>query len=256
VVQPGAETKCAGCGTLNPATNKVCKACGAQLAQANPSPALPMPVQNQTRTSNFRPWMMLPIIAILCVVCVGIGYFFSRTQTLMGQVTDTQWQRTIAIEAQRQVTHETWRDQVPADAQLLGCSMKYHNRQDNPAPVATEVCSTETIDQGNGSAKVVETCYYNVYDDYCKYNVLEWQNIDQSQASGKDLQPYWPQVDLANAEREGPRSETYTVTFDTKDGQKKYTTSDETLYRQLQPGTEWSLVINAALGTIVEVSVP
>jgi hypothetical protein len=63
-------------------------------------------------------------------------------------------------------------------------------------------------------------------------------------------------VSLATAEREGERSETYTVNFDTKDGDKEFTTSDAVLFGQFQPGTEWSLVINSMLGTVVEVSAP
>jgi hypothetical protein len=173
----------------------------------------------------------------------------------MGLVQDTQWQRSIAIEAQRETNHENWRDQLPSDAKVLSCQQKYRARQDNPAPGAKEVCSTELVDQGNGSAKVVETCYYEVYADYCKYQALEWQTVDQAQASGSDLQPYWPQVNLASGERAGQRNETYTVHFDTKNGVKQFTTSDPVLYSQLQPGTEWSLVVNA-LGAVVEVSAP
>jgi len=251
----GNETSCPACGTPNPPGTLLCKACGAQLGAskpAGPNPALAAP---NGRSANIRPWMALPLIAILALCCLTIGYLFFRTTTLMGMVQDTQWQRTIAIEAQREVTREDWRDQVPGDAKVLGCQQKYRTRQDSPAPGAKEVCSTELVDQGNGSAKVVESCYYEVYADYCKYSALEWQNIDQAQATGSDLQPYWPQVSLASGEREGDRSETYTVHFDTKDGIKQYTTSDATLYSQLQPGTEWSLVVNT-LGAIVEVSAP
>lgn len=251
----GSEIKCPGCGTANPAGNRLCKACGAQLLLATAPVLAPTALAAARGTAAFRPWMALPIIAILSVLCFVFGYLFFHTETLMGLVQDTQWQRTIAIEAQREVTHENWLDQVPGGAKVLGCEKKYRSRQDNPEPGAKEVCSTELVDQGNGSAKVVETCYYEVYDDYCEYAALEWQNVNKSQASGSDLQPYWPQVNLANAEREGERSETYTVTFDTKNGIKQFTTSDAALYGQLQPGSEWNLVINT-LGAIVEVSTP
>jgi DNA-directed RNA polymerase subunit RPC12/RpoP len=244
------EIKCPACGSSNPANGLQCQRCGASLA-ATPAPK-PAAAAGQ---SAFRPWMALPVIAILLSLCCLIGYFLFRTTTLMGQVQDAHWERTIAIEAQREVTRKDWRDQLPSDAKVLGCQEKYRSRQDSPAPGAKEVCSTQLVDQGNGSAKVVESCYYEIYDDYCEYQALEWQSIDQAQASGNDLQPYWPQVSLSGAEREGQRSETYTVTFDTKDGYKQFTTSDAALFSQLQPGTEWNLVVNT-LGGIVEVSPP
>lgn len=252
----GGEIKCPSCGATNAPGSRQCKSCGASLSPAvTPTPAAVTTKPAVPGATSFRPWMALPIIAILGICCVLFGYLFFHTTTLIGSVQDTQWQRAIAIQAQREVTREDWRDQLPGGAKVLGCQQKYRTRQDNPAPGAKEVCSTELVDQGNGSAKVVETCYYEVYADYCKYAALEWQNVDNAQTNGSDLQPYWPQVNLSNGEREGDRSETYTVNFDTKDGVKQFVTSDAALYSQLQPGTEWALVINT-LGAIVEVSAP
>ena len=254
-VGAGGEIKCAGCGTLNPVGSTLCKACGAQLVRAQ------VPAQSTAtsaaggKSSALRPWMALPVIAILAICCLVFGFLFFRTSTLMGQVKDNQWQRSIAIEAQGEVTHEDWRDQVPGGGKILSCEQKYRTRQDNPAPGAKEVCSTELVDQGNGSAKVVERCSYEVYAHYCKYSALEWQNVDKAVAEGNDLQPYWPETNLASGQREGERSETYTVNFETKDGIKQYITSDAALFEQLQPGTEWNLVINT-LGIVVEVSAP
>lgn len=248
----GVEIKCPNCATLNPAGSVTCKACGVSLTGTN----LPAPTVTQAagaKPSAFRPWMALPVVAILALCCLVVGFLFFRTTSLTGTVQDTQWKRTIAIEAQREITKEAWRDQVPSGAEPLACHQEYRRRQDNPAPGAKEVCSTEYVDQGNGAAKVVETCYYEVYDDFCKYKALEWQKVDQSVAQGADLQPYWPQVSLKNGQREGDRAETYIVDFETKDGVKQFTTSDAALYAQLQPGTQWMLSVNT-LGTVVDVS--
>jgi hypothetical protein len=197
--------------------------------------------------------MALPVVAILALCCLVVGFLFFRTTSLTGTVQSTEWLRTIDIEAQRDVTKEAWRDQVPSGAEPFSCHQEYRSRQDNPAPGAKEVCSTEYVDQGNGSAKVVETCYYEIYADYCKYNAMEWQKVDQSVAQGIDLQPYWPQVSLSGSQREGNRAENYNVDFNTKDGLKHFTTTDASLYVQFQPGSLWTLNVNT-LGGVVDVS--
>jgi hypothetical protein len=197
--------------------------------------------------------MALPIIAILALCCLVIGLVFFRTTSQIGTVQTVEWQRTIALEAQREVTRDAWRDQIPAGAEPLACHQEYRSRQDNPAPGAKEVCATEYVDQGNGSAQVVENCYYEVYADKCQYKALEWQAVDQVQSQGSDLQPVWPRVNLAKGQREGERAETYRVDFETKDGVKPFTTSDAALFAQLQPGTQWTLSIDT-FGNVVNVS--
>lgn len=243
---------CPHCGTLNPPGRTTCRSCGASLAKP-PDSTPASGVALAKKESVFRPWMLLPVAGVLALICVIAGFFLFRTSALAGVVQTTHWQRVIAIEAQREITRETWRDQLPAGANTLSCQQEYRSRQDSPAAGATAVCSTQLVDQGNGSAKVVESCYYEIYDDYCKYQALEWQAVNKSISEGSDLQPYWPQVNLAADQREGGRTENYTVYFGTRDGVKEFTTTDAGLYGQLQPGTEWTLSVNN-FGTIVSVS--
>ena len=252
--QAGVEKQCPSCGTPNPAGNSKCTACGALLASPIQGQ---VPVQQTAKTAAgsgfFRPWMALPLVAILLVCCVAIGFIFFRTEKTTGVVQDVSWSRIISIEELREVTREAWRDQVPDNAKVLSCSEEYRTRQDNPAPNSKEVCATEYVDKGNGVAEVVETCYYEVYDDFCKYNAKEWQAVDQVSAQGADLQPYWPQISIDSGQREGQRQETYTVDFETNAGMKEYQTDDAALFTQFQPGTEWTLTINT-FGQVVEVS--
>lgn len=248
----GKPIKCTACGTENPAGSATCSACGTSLAK-NLATNQPQATSSQKTPSRFRPWMMLPIAGVVMLLCVIIGFLFFKTTDKKGIVNNTQWERSIAIEEQREVVREAWRDQLPAGAQPLSCQQEYRSRQDSPAAGAREVCSTKLVDQGNGSAKVEETCYYEIYDDYCKYNSLEWQTVNNIQASGTDQQPQWPNSILSSGQREGNRSETYTVYFNTSDGIKEYSTSDAALFAQFEPGTEWTLSINT-LGTIIEVN--
>jgi hypothetical protein len=250
---PNIPVKCPNCGTIIQPDASTCSACGASLKQSTMSspPARVPPVEAKQKT--IRPWMALPGIAILMVCCVIIGLLFFKTSAVSGVVQDVKWERTISIEKQRPVTREAWQDELPADTAAISCEQAFRRRQDNPAPGSKEVCSTELVDQGNGTAKIVETCFYEIYDNYCKYSAMEWQTADQAVANGVDLQPYWPPVNINLGQREGNRTETYTVSFDTKDGIKQFVTSDVNLFSQLQPGSQWTLSINT-LGAIVEVS--
>jgi hypothetical protein len=251
---PGAAVTCSNCGTINPAGSSTCSACGASLTITRvPTQPAPTPAQSGAKNFAFRPWMALPVLGLLAMCCLLFGFLFFRTTDVMGMVQDVHWQRTIGIEAQREVTREDWRDQLPGGAKGVSCQQKYRRSQDTPVQGAREVCSTQLVDQGNGSAKVVESCTYEVYDDYCKYNALEWQQVDQGLAQGNDLNPYWPQINPGNGQREGARKENYTVNFQTKDGLKQFSTDDAALFAQLQPGTQWTLSVNT-LGAIVKVS--
>ncbi len=250
------EKPCPSCGTPNPAGSGKCSACGALLNQpqaALPTQAMTKPAAVSQPMGFFRPWMALPIIAIFLLICVVLGILLFRTETMTGVVQQVNWQRTIAIEAMRDVTRETWRDQVPQEGKILSCKQEFRTRQDNPAPNAKEVCATEYVDKGNGVAEVVETCYYEVYDDLCKYTLKEWQQVDQAVAEGSDQSPAWPVVNLSNGQREGSRAERYVIYFETNAGIKEYTTDSEALFAQLQPGSEWTLSVNS-FGQVMEVS--
>lgn len=268
--QKGADIHCPYCGTRNPADARNCSQCGGDLtggarrasgmvvgaAAAQPqggSTAGATPAS--TKTSIFRPWMLLPVGVLGLACCALLAFLFLHTDKTTGTVQAVSWERVIPVQELRDATHEDWRDSVPSDGKILSCDQKYRTTQDNPAPVSTEVCSTELVDNGNGSANVVENCSYKVYDDYCKYTVKEWQEVDKAVAQGTDLQPYWPSAQVSSGEREGERQATYTIQFQTDKGLKTYTTDDETLFKQFQPGSTWTLEINA-LGAVVKVQQP
>jgi len=193
--------KCPACGAENAPGQGVCQACGS----ASPARGGAMPraqvAPPAAKPSAFRPWMALPIIAFVLLVCVVLGFLFLRTETQTGVVERVQWQRMIYVQALQDVTRQAWRDEVPEGGKVLSCSSEDRPRQENPAPNAKEVCATEYVDQGNGAAEVVESCYYEVYDDYCKYTAREWQDTRSVQAEGQDLQPAWPPLGLANGGR-------------------------------------------------------
>jgi hypothetical protein len=132
--------------------------------------------------------------------------------------------------------------------------MEVRSIESEPVPNAEEVCGTPyNVDTGGGYAEVVQDCEYHVYDEYCSYTVMEWQSVDAATLSGYDFNPRWPDPDVAAEERLGEYSETYTVYFDTTDGDYVYSMGDFEEFQQFQIGSEWTLEINT-FGSVVSVS--
>ena len=246
--EPMADVACPACGAMNPATALKCSKCGASMAQ-------PGPITAPATSAAGRGCSPIAIIGGIVAIGVIAALIFvlTRTSDVVGKVQGVSWMRSVAVEALGPATYQTWRDQVPREGKILSCKQEFRTRQDNPAPNAKEICATEYVDKGNGVAEVVETCYYEVYDDLCKYTIQEWQPVDQAVAEGSDQSPAWPVVNLSNGQREGSRAERYVIYFETNAGIKEYTTDSEALFAQLQPGSEWTLSVNS-FGQVVEVS--
>jgi len=69
---------------------------------------------------------------------------------------------------------------------------------------------------------------------------------------GIDNSPVWAEPRVAEGQRLGERGQTYTVQFNTSEGQVTYTTTDYDLFKQFQPDSEWLLNINS-FGSILSV---
>jgi len=265
----GPDIHCPYCETRNPAGSTVCSQCGGSLAEgtvrdrghivgAPPKPRVaPRPApRSVVSKAKGVPWYLFAGLAVLLLVCCVGAYLLTRpSQDINGVVRDISWERRISIEALRPVSHEDWRDEIPSDAQLGNCRKKEHHTQlEEPSPgvEAQKVCGTPyTIDQGSGYGKVVQDCEYKVYADWCEYTREEWQEVDDVSASGHDLNPVWPQVNLASGQREGERSEEYLVDFDT-DGKSYTYRPRDAEFSQFDIGSKWVLSVNA-LGGVVAV---
>jgi hypothetical protein len=261
----GPDIHCPYCETRNPAGSTVCKQCGGSLAEgevrakghivgAPPKPrAAPRPAAPKAKG---LPWYLFAGLAVLLLVCCVGAYLLTRpSKDINGVVRDVSWERRISIEALQPVSHEDWRDEIPSDARLGNCRKKEHHTQSEEPALGVEaekVCGTPyTIDQGSGYGKVVQDCEYKVYADWCEYTREEWQEVDDASASGHDLNPYWPQVNLASGQREGERSEKYNVNFDTESKSYIYhPRADE--FPGFDIGSKWVLSVNA-LGGITSV---
>jgi ribosomal protein L40E len=251
---PVKQITCPRCSATNPETALQCARCGAPLAKT-PVTA-PAAVPQVPAKGKPSPWMMgLGIAVAVVCVCAVIGFmvFAMRTEGKNGVVQSVQWESRIAVEALQPVAHEDWKDEIPVDAEVGTCTQKLHHVQDDPAPNSNKVCGTPySVDKGSGVAEVVQDCQYEVYQDYCEYTVMDWQQVDEFTSTGNDFSPAWPEVKLTGEQREGQRDQIYMIVFETSDKQYTYTTSDSNLFQQCQIGSQWVLNTNG-LGQIVSV---
>lgn len=247
---------CPSCGAENAPTAPNCAQCGANLTPATPKltpspveatkrPVLPDP--SRSARGGFPAGLGLMLVALVACAIIGAFFFFSsQTEAVTGTVDDVGWTRTVVIEGLVPVEREAWRDQIPAEAVVGQCTEEIRRTQDQPAPNAREVCGTPyTVDTGSGFGEVVQDCRYQVYDYFCDYMVNEWRAIDEAEIRGDDFAPRWPALSLASGQREAQRMETYQIVFSTPQGDYSYTVRDQARFSQFQPGSRWTLEINA-----------
>jgi hypothetical protein len=194
------------------------------------------------------PCAVLAVIGIIALIAIiWLFSVLTHTDAVTGSVQAINWNRVIAIEAVRTVSHQDWKTEIPSSAKIGSCTKKYYNTQNQPAPVSTEVCGTSyVVDQGTGKGKVVRDCNYQVYADFCEYTAQEWQVVDRIVAQGSDMNPIWPNVSLAGDQRAGAKQELYTIQFSTSNGVLTYKTSDFDTFSKCQVGTSWTLNVNRA----------
>lgn len=248
---PMADVPCPYCATPNPANAVKCKKCGGNLQK----PAEPSPAKLATKpTAAPKPRSRVAGLAIATVVVLmsicAVAYFVlgSRTTDTPAVVQSVMWERSIEIMEERPATHEDWEDQIPSGALIGSCSKEFRRTQSEPAPGAEEVCGTPyTVDQGDGTGKVVQDCEYRIYDNRCEYTVNEWTVVDKVVAQGNDLNPQWPNVSLWSDQREGGRAEEYVVTFRADDREKTYTYDVDSAneFSRFDVGSFWTLKVNA-----------
>lgn len=251
--QAAPEIQCPSCGTLNPANATRCQNCGGSLAKEKP-PASPTPVAPQAPRANKTLFLVVGgVVVLACLASVLFLILGLRTEAQTGTVQSVQWERRVELLEQRPVEREDWQDEIPAGAKIGACTQKYRRMQSEPAPGAEEVCGTPyTVDQGSGVAKVVQDCQYKIYDDWCSYTQLEWLVIDTVSLRGNDLNPAWPALTISAGQREGDRSESYLVVFQSDGETYTYRPSSVEEYSQFAPGSEWVLEVNA-FGAITDI---
>jgi len=242
---PAAPVTCARCGTSNPGSSLKCSNCGASLAPAVAPPVAAAPAA-PARPASRPPVVLILILAGLCgLAALAALLFASRKTEVIGEVNSIAWERSVAVEALREVDREAWQDEVPAGADLGACREEYRYTSQDPVANSTEVCGTPyTLDTGSGYGEVVQDCVYEVYDDLCSYTAEEWTVVDTLVSNGAAGLPSWPSLSLAANERQGEQAESYTVVFQTDDRRYTYTPSSASEFTTFSIGSRWILEIS------------
>ena len=242
------EVKCPSCGAANNPSDLTCRQCGSALQPAQPPAPAPAPAAAPA-TKGFPIW--IPLVGILAVIAV-ILFLLLQQKSAGATVSQRLWERTVVIEQFGPVEHRNWRSKFPAEATILSCDQERRYTSNEPVANSQEVCGTPyTVDKGSGFAEVVTDCQYEVYEDYCKYNVNEWSQFTQVAASGQNDTPRWPALQLAENQRSGDQAEEFQIVFNVDGEQKTFNTRDEQLYNQAEVGSVWNLTLNG-LGQIVD----
>lgn len=97
---------------------------------------------------------------------------------------------------------------------------------------------------------MVQDCQYKVFKDYCKYTIKEWSKVDKVTQKGVDLNPKWPQPNLSSDQRQGSKTETYTIVFSANNKSYDYSFSDVAEFSKYPVGSKWDLEVNG-MGQIV-----
>lgn len=246
---PVPDVICPHCGTENPATSTKCSACGGNLEREK---SQPVPVAAPSR-KKLSP-LVVGMVLVALVGCVLGAFFLLRgSSESVALVQEIEWTYAIQIEELGPVTREAWRKDVPSKATLGSCQPKEHHVQDEPVVNATEVCGTPyTVDTGTGQGQVVQDCQYHVYQDWCEYTIDDWKPAGEEVASGHDLNPAWPVLNLNAKQREANRSETYQVVFDADGKDYVYNPGTRQRFQAFEIGSAWIVETNA-LGGVTSV---
>jgi len=249
---PQKQVACPSCGAMNVDTAYQCENCGAPLERKAAAPPAVKPEK-----APMKPGIGCVIAAVLgilgLILIVALLSAGGKTEGVEATLQSAGWERLVFIQGLKPVNRQAFIDQIPANASIGSCEDRYHHSEDEPVENSVEACGTPyTVDTGSGYAEVIQDCVYEVYLEYCNYTVEEWQVVDQVILQGSDRSPQWPNPQLEANERLGDTRESYSAIFSTDEGQMTYTFSDEDLYEQLIPGSQWVLLVNNS-GQIVSI---
>ncbi|MBN1287010.1 MAG: zinc ribbon domain-containing protein [Anaerolineae bacterium] len=282
----GADVICEFCDTPNGAKAQFCMNCGAPLTEAArvkqqadqvkqageqfeagraESLAERLDQEDYARTQPAASggggvnWKILAVVAVVVVVIGGLIFMFTRTTESSAYVTGHSWERQIDIEAYGPVSDSAWCDSMPGGAYNI--TRRQEQRSTRQVPDGEE-CSVRRVDNGDGTFSEREECRTKyrdepVYDDKCYFTIDRWAHARTVTASGDSLRdaPYWPDTNITRTgtcngcEREGNRSERYTVRLKDSESGKEYSCNlDEAAWKSMGIETRWKLEVRSVTG--------
>jgi hypothetical protein len=229
---------CVKCGSPLPRASTAASPVSFEAPMGGSAPAAPAAAAPRRKPN----WLLIGGIgAALLICCIAALFLFViPSSSVTGTVADVHWQTSVPLQEAREVRHSEEAGSPPGGAYDVSCHTESH-----------QVCEQKTIDQGNGYGQVVEECH-DESTDYCSYTVTEWQTIQTYTQEGSDLSPLYASPDVSTGQRAGSASEDLTVVFDTSKGQITYSPGNVTEFQQFQPGSTWTLKMNA-VGSVISV---
>ena len=277
MAKSGPDKHCPYCGTRNLAETANCLKCGGDLTvgatsrpagsvveeAADPAPQAGQAGQvlrEQTVQVPKKPMpKWLPVIGILLLIicCVFGGIYLSRmlkTYQMSAVVAQTYWQRQVEVESYQAVRKSDWESNIPSSADPYNCDWRHRYDSDTPQANSEEICGEPyTVDTGTGVGEVVQDCYYEVYEEYCSYDVMEWVVVDTLSLDGYTTVASWPgSSSLTSDQRLGKTSESYLITFDADGKEYPYRTSSYDLFQEATIGSRWLIEVNG-LGAVTSI---
>lgn len=215
---------------------------------------------------------LLLVLLLLIVALVGSCVYRNMPHNKGVAIVDTQWTREITVQENRLVQESGWT--LPADAvEQLDAREEIHHydKELDHYELVEEQRSREVLDgydtyttyedMGNGYFNEVEhstpryrTEYYTetheepvyvdvpVYATKYYYTIYRWEDARTETAQGQ-TDPYWPEIAYGANEREGARSESYSVTYADKKGDRTTLACNYDLWSRMQLGNSYTLKI-------------
>jgi hypothetical protein len=270
-VYVGADIVCHYCRNATSRAAKHCGTCGAPLAeghavqqrydpryapQAPPSPHLPQAALGSPPPKKKRSvWLWLaPLLLLFFGSCAAVLALFVSTQTASFTVSDQEWKRTINIEALGPVNDSAWCDSLPSGA--MDVTRHREERSTRRIPDGQD-CRSRKVDNGDGTFREQQDCTQRfkeepIYADKCEFRVNRWHTERTARAQGTGLAGVaWPALPAFRpTEREGARSETYTVVFNDAKGETYRCDLPQAKWQTFNAGSRWQGGIRRLTGTL------
>ncbi len=244
--------KCHVCGAANAGTAQQCAKCGAPLKRRSdatragaPSP-LPAP-----HHGGVALWWLWALGAVILIAIGVFAWMAFRSESYTAVVEAARWERTVEVLAFQPVEERAWKDELPAEAEVLECRDELVRTSDEPVDGAREVCGTPyAVDTGTGYANVMQDCEYQVFAPKCSYQTMQWVLFDTAVTSGEGFSPIWPQPAPEPDRKLGERSERYMCDILVDNKQYSFALEPEN-YALCLPQSRWRVQVNG-LGSVVE----
>ncbi len=253
----GADRVCASCDSPNSVRAAHCTNCGSPMEGTKeverkqdgggPNPPAQPPQKPSSPPGKSR-WKLWALVSV--AVVIGLVVLCTRKEDVRLTVTGHEWKREVRIEAYKTVRENHWCSDMPSGAHNVSRTREVKSHTQEPDG---ETCHTERKDNGDGSFSEKEVCKTKyrkvpVYADKCHYEIEKWVHARDAVAKGAGLspEPQWPEVSLSSGgigtppERQGQRSETYTVRFKKSPAGEGSCDLPYERYRTFAVGSTWS----------------